>query len=103
MARIHRGRKPVRVYASGAQDVNHLSEELKTYPGLKPDILDNAYVIIEWEGGVRSSLDLCMFAEASRNQEEICVVSRTSKYVLLPLLRNKTKRKEFSSFTCSFP
>ena len=35
------GDLPVRVMASGGQDVNHLDEK---YEGLTPDILDNAYV-----------------------------------------------------------
>jgi predicted dehydrogenase len=64
-------RRPVRVMASGGQDVNHLDER---YDGETPDILDNAYVIVEYEGGVRAMLDLCMFAEATRNEQEISVV-----------------------------
>jgi predicted dehydrogenase len=59
---------PVRVYASGAQDVNHLDER---YDGETPDILDNASVIVDYEGGRRACLDLCMFAESSRNEQEI--------------------------------
>lgn len=39
---------PVRVLASGGQAVNHLDER---YDGERPDILDNAYVIVEYEGG----------------------------------------------------
>ena len=67
---------PVRVLASGAQDVNHLDER---YDGEVPDILDNAYVIVEYAGGVRAMLDLCMFAEASKNEQEISVVGDTGK------------------------
>ena len=70
------GTLPVRVMASGAQDVNHLDER---YDGERPDILDNAYVIVEYEGGVRAMLDLCMFAEASRNEQEISVVGDEGK------------------------
>ena len=70
------GSPPVRVLASGAQDVNHLDER---YDGETPDILDNAYVIVEYAGGVRAMLDLCMFAEASRNEQEISVVGTTGK------------------------
>ncbi|MGB8861647.1 MAG: Gfo/Idh/MocA family oxidoreductase [Ilumatobacteraceae bacterium] len=70
------GTQPVRVLASGAQDVNHLDER---YDGERPDILDNAYVIVEYEGGVRAMLDLCMFAEASRNEQEISVVGDEGK------------------------
>jgi predicted dehydrogenase len=70
------GDRPVRVLASGAQDVNHLDE---TYDGEVPDILDNAYVIVEYEGGARALLDLCMFAEASEHQEELSVVGPLGK------------------------
>lgn len=70
------GSAPVRVMASGAQDVNHLDE---SYGGERPDILDNAYVILEYEGGVRAMLDLCMFAEASRNEQEISIVGDEGK------------------------
>ena len=67
---------PVRVLASGGQDVNHLDER---YGGETPDILDNALVIVEYESGVRASLDLCMFAEGSTNQEELSVVGDEGK------------------------
>lgn len=79
-------RRPVRVLASGGQDVNHLDER---YPASvvggppdemrTPDILDNAYVVVEYEGGARAMLDLCMFAEASRNEQEISVVGDLGK------------------------
>ncbi len=68
--------RPVRVYASAGQDVNHLDEE---YDGERPDILDNAYALVDYASGARALLDLCMFAEASRNQEEICVVGEKGK------------------------
>jgi myo-inositol 2-dehydrogenase/D-chiro-inositol 1-dehydrogenase len=67
---------PVRVAASGAQDVNHLDE---CYDGETPDILDNAFVIVEYEHGVRALLDLCMFAEGSENAEELSVVGDAGK------------------------
>ena len=70
------GERPVRVLASGGQDVNHLDE---VYDGEVPDILDNAYVIVEFPGGARGMLDLCMFAEASRHQEELAVVGDLGK------------------------
>jgi myo-inositol 2-dehydrogenase / D-chiro-inositol 1-dehydrogenase len=70
------GQRPVRVMASGAQDVNHLDEE---YDGERPDMLDNAYVIVEYDGGGRGMLDLCMFAEASRNEQEIAVTGDEGK------------------------
>ncbi|KAG0592247.1 hypothetical protein KC19_1G236500 [Ceratodon purpureus] len=67
---------PVRVMASGSQSVNHLDER---YEGKVPDILDNAYVIVEYKNGCRGILDLCMFAEGSRNEQEICVVGDAGK------------------------
>lgn len=75
MAHVLRDR-PVRVLASGAQDVNHLDE---SYDGEVPDILDNAFVIVDFAGGARASLDLCMFAEGSEDQEHIAVVGDTGK------------------------
>ena len=63
--------RPRCVYASGAQDVNHLDER---YAGEVPDILDNAFVIVDYERGVRAMLDLCMFAEAARDEQEIIAV-----------------------------
>jgi predicted dehydrogenase len=70
------GANPTRVMASGGQDVNHLNE---TYNGQPSDILDNAYVIVEYDNGVRAMLDLCMFAEATHNQEEISVIGDKGK------------------------
>ncbi|MGI9584834.1 MAG: Gfo/Idh/MocA family protein [Acidimicrobiia bacterium] len=67
---------PVRVLASGAQDVNHLDE---SYEGAVPDILDNAFVIVEYSSGARACLDLCMFAEACRNEQELSVTGDVAK------------------------
>lgn len=64
------GAKPVRVFASGAGDVNHRDER---YDGKAPDILDNAFVCVDFEDGRRGMLDLCMFAEGSQWQEEVRV------------------------------
>lgn len=47
-----------------------------------PDIIDNAYVIVEFENGSRSMLDLCMFAEGSKNEQEISVVGDIGKVQL---------------------
>eukprot|EP00940_MAST-03C_sp_MAST-3C-sp2_P003096 g3096.t1 len=77
-ARILRPAKPVRVFASGNQAVNHLEEKLESGKG-KPNIIDNAFALVEWDTGARSCLDLCMFAEASENQEEISVVGAKGK------------------------
>ena len=68
--------KPLSVYASGGQDVNHLDE---VYNGKKPDIIDNAYVIVNFENGARSLLELCMFAENSDMQEELIATGNKGK------------------------
>ena len=89
--------EPVRVYASGGQDVNHLDEK---YDGETPDILDNAFVVVDFANGVRAMHDLCMFAEGSRNQEEMSAVGDTGKIeCLIPegnvvIGRRKPKRVE---------
>jgi myo-inositol 2-dehydrogenase / D-chiro-inositol 1-dehydrogenase len=68
--------KPVRVYASGGQDVNHLDE---SYDGARPDIIDNAYAIVDYDSGTRALLDLCMFAENSRHEVEIAATGDSGK------------------------
>ena len=70
------GAEPLRVMASGAQNVNHLNEN---YNGHVPDIYDNGYVIVDFDNGARAMLELCMFAEGSRYQEEISAVGRLGK------------------------
>jgi myo-inositol 2-dehydrogenase / D-chiro-inositol 1-dehydrogenase len=68
--------RPLRVFASGGQDVNHLDER---YDGRTPDILDNAFVIVEYGSGARAHLDLCMFAENSIDNEHITIVGAEGK------------------------
>lgn len=67
---------PARVYASAAADVNHLGE---SYGGRTPDIIDNAYAIVDFENGMRGMLDLCMFAEGARWQEVITVTGSKAR------------------------
>ena len=76
LMRLLTAREPVRVYAWAGQDVNHLDER---YGGETPDILDNGYVVVDFEGGARALLDLCMFAEASENEQEIAAVGDAGK------------------------
>ena len=76
LMRLIVGAEPTRLYASGAQDVNHRDER---YDGEAPDVIDNAYVVVDFANGVRSMLDLCMFAEASRDQEEIAATGDLGK------------------------
>lgn len=68
--------EPTRIYASGAMDVNHLDER---YGGERPDILDNAYVIVDFASGARAMLELCMFCEGSYFQEHITAVGDSAK------------------------
>lgn len=67
---------PLRLYASGGQNHNHLDER---YAGEQPDILDNAFVVLDFPQGRRAMLELCMFAEGSRFQEEISIVGPRGK------------------------
>lgn len=68
--------EPVRVMASGGQAVNHLEER---HGEDVPDIWDHAYVITDFANGARAMLDLCMFAEGSRYQEELCALGARGK------------------------
>ncbi|WP_282602889.1 Gfo/Idh/MocA family oxidoreductase [Paracoccus sp. PARArs4] len=67
---------PVRVMAMGGQAQNHQDE---AYEGHVPDIFDHGYVIVEFASGMRAMLELCMFAEGARWQEEISAVGHRGK------------------------
>jgi myo-inositol 2-dehydrogenase / D-chiro-inositol 1-dehydrogenase len=86
------GERAQRVFASGGQRVNHRDEK---YQGKTPDILDSAYVIVEYPSGARASLDLCMFAENSTDNEHIVVVGDEGKLEsLIPSLVLRHGRRE---------
>jgi predicted dehydrogenase len=68
--------EPVRVMASAGQAVNHADE---VYDGERPDILDHGYAIVDFASGARAMLELCMFAEGSRYQEELSAVGPRGK------------------------
>jgi myo-inositol 2-dehydrogenase / D-chiro-inositol 1-dehydrogenase len=70
----------VRVYCSGAMDVNHLDER---YEGRTPDIIDNSYTVVDFANGVRAMLDLSMFADGAENQEEITAVGDKARLDML--------------------
>lgn len=76
LMRLALGSEPVRVMASGGQDVNHLDEK---YHGKTPDILDNGYVIVDFVSGARAMLELSMFAEGAEYQEDVCAVGPKGK------------------------
>jgi predicted dehydrogenase len=85
------GEHPTRVFASGSQRVNHLDE---VYDGKKADMLDSAYVIVEYPSGARGLLDLCMFAENSMDNEHLTVVGSEGKVEsLLPSLTYREGRR----------
>ena len=84
--------RPLRVFASGGQRVNHLDE---SYGGRRPDVLDSAYVIVEYPSGACAMLDLCMYAENSIDSEQIVVVGDEGKLEsLLPSLTLRHGRRE---------
>jgi len=70
------GEQPIRVFASGGQNVNHLTE---TYDGKQANMLDNAYVVLEYANGARGMLDLCMFGEGSFDKEILTIVGDEGK------------------------
>ncbi|MGJ8623126.1 MAG: Gfo/Idh/MocA family protein [Yoonia sp.] len=68
--------EPVHIMASAGQSLNHIDER---YDGQVPDIWDNGYVIVDFAKGARAMLELCMFAEGSKYQEEISAVGPKGK------------------------
>ena len=76
LMRLIIGANPVRVMATGGQAVNHLDE---LYPEGVPDILDHAYVLVDFEAGQKACLELSMFTEGSEYQELISVVGEQGK------------------------
>lgn len=68
--------EPVQIMASAGQSVNHLDE---VYDGQTSDIWDNGYVIVDFANGMRAMLELCMFAEGARYQEEISAMGPDGK------------------------
>ncbi|MEJ5977750.1 Gfo/Idh/MocA family oxidoreductase [Novosphingobium sp. PS1R-30] len=72
----------VRVFCSGAMDVNHLEER---YDGQVPDIIDNSYTVVDFADGTRALLDLCMFADGAEHQEEVSATGDAARLdVLIP-------------------
>lgn len=67
MMRATRSR-PVRVMASGAQDVNHLDE---VYDGEPSDIMDNAYVIVDFANGKLEALDTESVVRIGKRTDDI--------------------------------
>ena len=61
--------RPKEVYAVGSQAVNFTDFE---YHGEKSDILDNAFVTVTYENGVRCSFNLCMFSPQFFEEITLC-------------------------------
>lgn len=76
LMRLIMNANPIRLFASGSMNQNHRDE---IYDGHPSDILDNAYVVLDFPDQRRAMLELCMFAEASEYQEEIVAVGASGK------------------------
>lgn len=77
--------RPHSIYAVGGQDVEYKGERYGNKEE-RPDIHDNAFAVVEFRGvggenerPLRCVLDLCMFAETSRWQEEVSVTGSLGK------------------------
>ncbi|MFK3891298.1 Gfo/Idh/MocA family protein [Sphingomonas sp. NPDC079357] len=82
LMRLIIGSEPVRIYCSGATDVNHLDE---LYDGKRPDIIDNSFTTVDFANGVRAMLDLSMFADGAEHQEEMSATGDKARLdVLIP-------------------
>jgi predicted dehydrogenase len=76
LMRLILGSNPVRVMASGGQATNHVEER---YSEGAPDVWDHGYALVDFENGARALLELCMFAEGSRYQEELSAIGPDGK------------------------
>jgi len=76
LMRLITGAEPVRIFGSGGHDLNHKDE---LYDEGSPDVLDNAFVVVDFDSGMRAALDLCMFAEGSWWQEHVSVTGSVGK------------------------
>lgn len=61
--------RPREVYAVGDMDVNFTEFE---YQGKRADILDDAFVTVRYENGVKAMFNLCMFAPLFYEEITIC-------------------------------
>ena len=61
--------KPQSVYSTGSRAVNFLNFE---YQNEKADMIDNAFVTIVYENGIRANFNLCMFAPMFYEEIILC-------------------------------
>ena len=64
------GRDPIRVYASAGMNQR---QEANMPNGLRLDRNDNAFVILDFDGGLRGHLDLCEFGFDGEPVMQVCV------------------------------
>ena len=76
LRQFKRGVRPARVAAFAGMDVNFKGS---VYNGKECDIWDACMLLIEFEDGSRAFHELCMYAEGTRNQEQIEVVGERAK------------------------
>eukprot|EP00443_Scrippsiella_acuminata_P021380 CAMPEP_0115219206 /NCGR_PEP_ID=MMETSP0270-20121206/26793_1 /TAXON_ID=71861 /ORGANISM="Scrippsiella trochoidea, Strain CCMP3099" /LENGTH=761 /DNA_ID=CAMNT_0002633185 /DNA_START=70 /DNA_END=2356 /DNA_ORIENTATION=+ len=62
--------EPVTVFATGGQAMNHKDE---IFEDGQPDIIDHAFVSVEFASGAKAMLDLCMFAEDEQTEQVTAV------------------------------
>ena len=63
------GSKPTTVYATGSMAVNFMDFE---YGKEKSDVIDNAFVTVLYNNGVRAGFELCMFAPMFYEEVVVC-------------------------------
>lgn len=63
--------RPVKVFATGSMAVNFIDFE---YENRKSDIIDNAFVTVEYENGIRAGFNLCMFSPMFYEELVLCGV-----------------------------
>lgn len=61
--------KPKEVFATGSAAVNFTEFE---YDGMQSDIVDNAFVNVVYENGIRANLNLCMFSPMFYEEVVLC-------------------------------
>ena len=83
--------RPSSVFATGSMAVNFLDFE---YDGEKSDIIDNAFVTVIYENGIRASFDLCMFSPLFYEEIILCGdegrLKAFESHDFLPAPRSKT-------------
>ena len=83
--------RPSSVFATGSMAVNFLDFE---YDGEKSDIIDNAFVTVIYENGIRASFNLCMFSPMFYEEIVLCGdegrLKAFESHDFLPAPRSKT-------------